>query len=202
MICWRCANQVSEGWSFCPGCGHSLTEIGLSPIFVVDTATDLFNGVFIKAMIGQEVNRALRYRRPVAVLMVEVDHAESMRKDLRREEVNPLLRQIGQSLVAALRDTDTVGFMTGSSPPTFAVVLPETEPSEAIQIADALRLAVSFQDFADGGPWQRLTVSVGTAVINHERLGEQDLMEEAAAALAAGRGSEPSSNRTFVPARA
>jgi len=165
---------------------------------VVDSSTDLFNAVFIEAMIGQEANRAMRYRRPLSVLVVEVDHADNIRQELAPDQLARLLAELGHALVEAVRDTDTAGFLDARHSPLFAVVLPEADAPSAIQAADNLRRSISSRDFLDRGPWQRLTVSVGAATLNHERMGQQQLLKEAHSALLSGRELGP--NRTFATA--
>lgn len=200
MICWSCESQVPEGANFCPHCGHSQSNRTTSPIFVVDATTELFNGVFIRAIVGQEANRAVRYKRPLSVLVVEVDHAEHIHNDLGLSQLNGMLRELAQALVQAVRDTDTVGFLDSDGPPHFAIVLPETDAQAAILAADKVRRSIASHDFQAGGQWQRLTVSVGAATVNHEKIGQQDLLQEAYTTLQNGLAEGTGPNRTHVPA--
>jgi diguanylate cyclase (GGDEF)-like protein len=200
-ICWSCEAQLPEGAVYCPQCGHSQKQRNTSPIFVVDSTTELFNAVFVKAIVGQEANRAQRYKRPLSVLLVEVDHAEHMHNDLGINQLNGLLRELAQTLVAAVRDTDTVGFLDSEGPPHFAIVLPETDSQGAILAADKVRRSVASHDFQAGGQWTRLTVSVGASTVNHERMGQQDLLHEAYSALQAGKADGGGTNRTFQTAQ-
>jgi len=197
-VCWSCEGQVPEGAQFCPNCGHNQSERNSSPIFVVDTTTELFNAVFVKAILGQEVNRAVRYKRPLSALVVEVDHAEHMHNDLGVGQLNGMLKEIGQALVHAVRDTDTVAFLDSDGPPHYAIVLPETDAAGAVLAADKIRKSVASHDFQTGGNWQRLTVSVGIASVSHERMNQQELLTEAYATLHQGRSSGQGPNRTFT----
>jgi len=199
MICWSCEAQVPQGAQYCPTCGHSQSNRNTSPIFVVDATTELFNAVFVKAIIGQEANRAIRYKRPLSVLVVEVDHAEHMHHDLGVSQLNGLLRELAQALVQAVRDTDTVGFLDSDGPPHFAIVLPETDAQGAVLAADKTRRSIASHDFQAGGHWQRLTVSVGAATVNLEKIGDQDLLQEAYLTLQQGRADGAGPNRTYNP---
>lgn len=199
-VCWSCEQQLPEDANYCHRCGASQVDRNTTPIFVVDATTELFNAVFVKAIIGQETNRALRYNRPLSVLVVEVDHAEHIHHDLRMGQLNALLREIGQALVAAVRDTDTVGFLDAEGPPHYAVVLPETDASGGVLAADKVRRSVASHDFEAGGGWQRLTVSVAVASVSHERMQQQDLLREAYSTLQAGIASGQGPNRTYTAA--
>lgn len=199
-VCWSCEAQLPDGARYCMRCGHSQSDRNTSPIFVVDSTTELFNGVFAKAIMGQEVNRAVRYNRPLSALVVEVDHAEHLNHDLGASQLNGLLKEIGQALQEAVRDTDTVTFLDAEGPPHYGIVLPETDAAGALLAADKIRRSVASHDFQAGGTWQRLTVSVGLASVVHERMNQQDLLGEAQQALQTGRASGQGPNRTFTPA--
>src|SRR5579871_5343547 len=164
-VCWSCEAQLPNDAQFCMRCGCSQSDRSTSPIFVVDATTELFNGVFVKAIVGQEVNRAVRYKRPLSVLVVEVDHAEHFNHDLGAGQINGLLKEIGQALQQAVRDTDTVAFLDAEGPPHYGIVLPETDSNGALLAADKIRRSVASHDFEAGGAWQRLTVSVGVASV-------------------------------------
>lgn len=198
-VCWSCEAQLPDDSAYCLRCGHSQNDRSTTPIFVVDATTELFNAVFVKAIIGQETNRALRYKRPLSILVIEVDHAEHMHRDLGIGQLNPLLKEIGQALVAAVRDTDTVAFLDAEGPPHFAVVLPETDGPGAVLAADKIRRSVASHDFSAGG-WQRLTVSVAVATVSHERVQQQDLLTDAYATLRSGLASGQGPNRTHTAA--
>ncbi len=194
--CWNCEGQVPEGARFCPHCANSQVDGTASPLFVVDTVTGLFNHDFLQALSDQEANRAGRYHRPLSVLVAEVDHAEFISDELKSHQLAGLVRQLGQVLVGAVRDTDTVCAMTGNNPPRFGVVLPETEYEGALNAADKIRRAVASHDFETEGQWSRLTMSCGTATMHHERMGREDLLATAIQALEAGRQAGP--NRTHA----
>ena len=81
--CWYCNSELPETSQYCPTCGHSQTDRSSSPLFgVVDPVTGIWNSKFISALVGQEANRAVRYHRPLSVLLVELDHAEHIHKEL------------------------------------------------------------------------------------------------------------------------
>jgi diguanylate cyclase (GGDEF)-like protein len=178
---------------------------------VVDPVTGIWNSKFINALIGQEANRAVRYHRPLSVLVVEIDHAEHIHKELGHVQVEGLLREISERLGQAIRDTDTVAFLDADGPPHFAIVLPETDEQGATLAADKIRRSIASHDFTTTGSWQRITVSCGAATIAvtagaHEEAGfvgnrreyTGNLLREGYQALEAGRAG--GTNRTSVGA--
>src|SRR5213594_3155121 len=81
--CWYCSSEVPETSQYCPTCGHSQIDRSSSPLFgVVDSTTGIWNSKFVNALVGQEANRAVRYHRPLSVLLVELDHAEHIHREL------------------------------------------------------------------------------------------------------------------------
>ena len=209
--CWYCNSSLPETSQYCPACGHSQTDRSSSPLFgVVDPVTGIWNSKFINALVGQEANRAIRYHRPLSVLVLELDHAEHIDKELQQMQIEALLRDIAERLGQSIRDTDTVGFLDSEGPPHFAIVLPETDEQGATLAADKIRRSIASHDFSPSGSWPRITVSCGAATIGvvprtHEEAGLMNrreytgnLLREAYHALETGRSS--GTNRTTVGA--
>lgn len=209
--CWYCNSELSETSPYCPTCGHSQTDRSSSPLFgVVDPTTGIWNSQFINALVGQEANRAVRYRRPLSVLVVELDHAEHIDKELERTQIDGLLQEMSERLGRSIRDTDTVGFLDADGPPHFAIVLPETDDQGAALAADKIRRSIASHDFSTAGSWQRITVSCGAATIGvlpprndeagimNRREYTGNLLREAFEALESGRSA--GTNRTSVGA--
>jgi two-component system, cell cycle response regulator len=177
---------------------------------VVDPTTAIWNSKFINALVGQEANRAVRYHRPLSVLVVELDHAEHIHKELEQIQVEGLLREMAERLGQSIRDTDTVGFLDVDGPPHFAIVLPETDESGAALAADKIRRSIASHDFGTSGAWKRITVSCGAATIAPDYRPQDEagmmnrreytgnLLREAYQALDSGRAS--GTNRTTVGA--
>lgn len=207
--CWYCNSELSETSQYCPTCGHSQTDRTSSPLFgVVDPTTGIWNSKFVNALVGQEANRSVRYHRPLSVLVVELDHAEHIHKELEAVQIEGLLREMSERLGHAIRDTDTVGFLDADGPPHFAIVLPETDEQGATLAADKLRRSIASHDFSESGAWRRITVSCGAATIDSFPIFNQEaglmnrreytgnLLREAYEALERGRSS--GTNRTSV----
>jgi len=211
MTCWYCGSDVPSSAQYCNVCGHSQTDRSSSPLFgVVDPVTGIWNQKFVEALIGQEANRAVRYHRPLSVLVIELDHAEHIHGELGQSQLNALLSEITDTLGQAIRDTDTLGFLDAERSPHFVIILPETDRDGATLAADKIRRSIATHDFSTGGGWQRITVSCGAATIGIAPAQELEaglmsrreytgnLLREAYGALDTGRSS--GTNRTSVGA--
>jgi len=197
--CWYCSSEVPEISQYCPSCGHSQTDRTSSPLFgVVDPTTGIWNSKFVNALVGQEANRAVRYHRPLSILLIELDHAQHIHKELEQVQVEGLLREMA----------DTVGFLDADGPPHFAIVLPETDEQGAALAADKIRRSIASHDFGTTGAWKRITVSCGAATVGpgyrpadeagmmNRREYTGNLLREAYQALDSGRSA--GTNRTTV----
>src|SRR5438309_6689203 len=130
--CWYCSSEVPETSQYCPSCGHSQIDRTSSPLFgVVDSTTGIWNSKFVNALVGQEANRAVRYHRPLSVLVVELDHAEHIHKELEAVQVEALLRDMGERLGQSMRDPGPVGFLDVDGPPHLDIVMPATDEQGA-----------------------------------------------------------------------
>jgi diguanylate cyclase (GGDEF)-like protein len=208
--CWYCGADLPAGAQYCNNCGHSQSDHHSSPLFgVVDPVTGVWNQKFAEALMGQEANRAIRYHRPLSVLVVELDHAEHIHNELSQTQVNALLAELADALGKAIRDTDTLGFLEAERSPHFVIILPETDQQGATLAADKIRRGIAAHDFSGDGGWQRITVSCGAATIGivattdeaglmNRREYTGNLLREAYYALDHGRSS--GTNRTSVGA--
>ena len=211
--CWYCNSELPETSQYCPTCGHSQSDHSSSPLFgVVDPTTGIWNSKFVNALVGQEANRAVRYHRPLSVLVIELDHAEHMHKELEQIQVEGLLREMSERLGHAIRDTDTVGFLDADGPPHFAIVLPETDEQGATLAADKKRAATYIEKETTFCICYGITVSCGAATIARQAQSNDDeaglignkreytgnLLREAYQALDTGRAA--GTNRTSVGA--
>ena len=208
--CWYCGSDVPFGAQYCHVCGHSQSDRTSSPLMgVVDPMTGIWNQKFVEALIGQEANRAIRYHRPLSVLVVELDHAEHIHNELSQTQVSTLMSELADTLGRAIRDTDTLGFLEADRSPHFVIILPETDQHGATLAADKIRRAIAAHDFSAGGGWQRITVSCGAATIGisteefeaglmSRREYTGNLLREAYSALEHGRSA--GTNRTSVGA--
>lgn len=209
--CWYCSADVPETSQYCQSCGHSQTDRTSSPLFgVVDPITGIWNEKFVNALVGQEANRAVRYHRPLSVLVVELDHAEHIHRELSQVQIEALLREMADRIGQSIRDTDTVGVLDAEALPHFGIVLPETDEQGAALAADKIRRSIASHDFGTSGAWKRITVSCGAATIDaHYRPMDEaglmnrreytgNLLREASRALDSGRSA--GTNRTTVGA--
>jgi diguanylate cyclase (GGDEF)-like protein len=148
-----------------------------------DSLTGAYNHRHFQEVLQRELGRAERLGRPLTVLMLDIDDFKSINDRFG----HPVGDAILQGIVAEIRnevrgDMDLLARYGGDE---FAVVLPETPPSEAVLVAERVRRRVDERLFRmpDSGQMLRATVSIGVATYPDDAGEKADLVEKADAAL-------------------
>ena len=102
----------------------------------------------------------MRYGRPASVLMIDSDNLKTVNDTHGHEAGNRLLRQLANAVQAELRATDVPARYGGDE---FIVLLPETPPKGALDVAERIRNAIAARPLAIDGQRITATVSIGIA---------------------------------------
>jgi two-component system chemotaxis response regulator CheY len=139
---------------------------------VRDQLTGLFNRRAFDNRLADEVQRAVRYRRPLSVLMIDIDHFKKYNDQHGHPQGDVLLRELSTVFQNCVRSTDFVARLGGEE---FAVILPETNPANAQAVAAIILERVCAHGFLyrESQPGGALTVSIGVAG-NDDGLPEAD----------------------------
>lgn len=137
-------------------------EARLSEMATLDPLTGQFNRRETDRILQEEVERAQRYGRKLALLWVDLDHFKDV-NDTRGHAVgDEVLRSVSLRLAESVRTVDSVGRFGGEE---FIVVLPEMSAEEAWDIAERLRGRIADEPVrVSVGEPVSLTISVGVAV--------------------------------------
>lgn len=131
----------------------------LERLAVTDGLTGVFNHRRFQEQLQAELLRSERHKRPMGLLMVDVDFFKKVNDTMGHPAGDELLRRLAEVLSEDLRQTDMIARYGGEE---FAVLLPETTKSEAMQVAERMRVAVE-EKINDGKmTWPtKVTVSIG-----------------------------------------
>ena len=102
--------------------------------------TRLPNRRKLEVDLGAEWQRSTRYQRPLAYVMLDLDHFKSLNDTYGHLVGDMVLREAAAALAATLRESDTAYRYGGEE---FAVLLRETTLDEARRVAERLRTAVA-----------------------------------------------------------
>jgi diguanylate cyclase (GGDEF)-like protein len=126
-----------------------------------DSLTGAYNRRHLDEALASELERARRYRAPLSVALLDIDHFKAVNDCLSHAAGDLALRELVGVLTTLLRRSDVLARYGGEE---FALVLPETGPEEARLACDKLRRAVAQHPWHAVLPGLRgLTVSIGLA---------------------------------------
>jgi two-component system cell cycle response regulator len=126
-----------------------------------DALTGLWNRAAALALLDRELGRSRREADPLAVILADLDHFKSVNDTFGHLAGDGVLRQVAQRMQSAVRGYDALGRYGGEE---FLAVLPGCGPSDAMHLAERLRLAVAAEPVQLEDGWLDVTLSLGVAV--------------------------------------
>lgn len=133
----------------------------LSELNTIDGLTGARNRAYQDQLLVTEWARAYRNRRPLSVLMVDIDHFKAINDNHGHQCGDVALRQVAQIVQAHLKRSSDVLCRYGGE--EFMVILPETDGEGACVLAESIRQALAASEIDTGVCILRLTVSIGVA---------------------------------------
>jgi len=125
-----------------------------------DTLTGLANRRSLDDRITEEIGRWERYRRPLGLILMEMDDFGGVNENYGREVGDELLHHVATVVTHSVRTTDLAARYGGLE---FAMLLPETNEMGALIVAERLRMELEGQFIL---PMTRpLTASFGVAML-------------------------------------
>lgn len=106
---------------------------------LTDALTGVRNRRWFMEQAALEFERATRHGRPLAMVLIDVDHFKRVNDDHGHQAGDRLLVEIAQTCAMTLRRTDLLARFGGEE---FIVLLPETGQREAVRLAERMRQAV------------------------------------------------------------
>jgi len=141
----------------------------LQKLAITDGLTKLYNSRYFYNQVDLEVDRSNRYRHPLSLLLLDIDHFKVYNDTHGHLEGDKVLVRIGEVIKACLRKMDTAYRYGGEE---FTVILPETNGQEAAHVAERIRSSIEKEVFSpDPGQENKITISIGvTEYIAGERI--------------------------------
>ncbi len=156
-------------------------HLAVSTQAMSDTLTGLPNRRALDARMDNEVQRSVRYGRPFAVLMMDLDGFKSINDTWGHLFGDQVLYELAQFLNGNLRSTDFLARYGGDE---LTMILPESDITAAGQVGEKIheRLA-SFEVTQPDGGRRNLGVSGGIALFPRHGRTASDLLRAADEAL-------------------
>ncbi|MBI5508592.1 MAG: GGDEF domain-containing protein [Deltaproteobacteria bacterium] len=130
----------------------------LEKMATTDGLTGLINHRHFQHLFDGVLMRAERYGRHVSMLLTDIDHFKAVNDTYGHPVGDKVLKRVAELLAASARRTDVVARYGGEE---FALLMEETGPAGAWQIAERIRKTVEAETFrAETGTF-KVTLSLG-----------------------------------------
>ncbi|MEI7834027.1 MAG: GGDEF domain-containing protein [bacterium] len=161
---------------------------------VTDTLTGLANRRFLMQRMQEELSRAKRFNRPVAMIFFDIDFFKMVNDVHGHDNGDLALCHIANILRKAIRTTDIVSRLGGEE---FVILLPDTTQSTATMLAERLRhlVEISILTLSDGVELN-MTISGGVSAYPETSEEGDELLKAADTAMNHAKNS--GRNRIFA----
>ncbi|HET7306496.1 MAG TPA: sensor domain-containing diguanylate cyclase [Gammaproteobacteria bacterium] len=123
-----------------------------------DPLTALANRRHLDETLDREMQRARRFRHPLALAMGDLDGFKRINDLYGHALGDDVLDRVAGILRGGVRATDLVARYGGEE---FVLLLPETDEDQAVQVCEKLRAAIAGAPWADIDPQLAVTMSFG-----------------------------------------
>jgi diguanylate cyclase (GGDEF)-like protein len=138
-------------------------EEKLVELTVTDDLTKLYNSRHFFKQLQSEMDRAVRYKHPLSLLLLDIDRFKPYNDTYGHLEGDDVLTQLGKVIQRCMRKNDS-GYRYGGD--EFTVILPEARRSEAMRVAERIRKGfgkIKFSPIPEENRNIHATVSIGIA---------------------------------------
>ena len=144
----------------------------------VDAKTGLYNARHFAVVMQEELGRAQRFQRPMSLIMADLDLLRDINNTYGHLAGDAVLRGIAEIFRQQLRHYDVPARFGGEE---FSILLPETPPDQALEIAERIRRAVSatLYEVETSSEPIRATISMGIAAFPRDGQDMNELVHQA-----------------------
>jgi diguanylate cyclase len=159
---------------------HDLEQVKKESL--TDSLTGISNRKAFDAEIQREIRDAIEDGSTFSLLMLDIDHFKEFNDTYGHQVGDQVLRLVGKSLTDGIKGRDFAARYGGEE---FVIILPETELTHAVAVANNLRKHVSAKEIINrnsGDKLGRITLSVGVTEFSGDETAEE-VIERADSAL-------------------
>ncbi len=157
---------------------RSLSVPALQQEARVDPKTGLFNARYFAGAVREELGRAQRSESALAVIMADLDLLRDINNAYGHLAGDAVLQGVAAVFQRHLRHTDVPARFGGEE---FGILLPETTPAQAVEIAERIRRAVADERFEVETSSEpiKATISMGIAGFPGDGSNPNELIHQA-----------------------
>lgn len=144
-------------------------------ITIIDGLTDAYNKRYFEDFLDRELARGMRYKRPLSLVMYDLDHFKEVNDRYGHLAGDFVLREISRRLKSRIRREEILARYGGEE---FVVVLPETDQQGALEFAEQIRLLVERDPIVFEDDVIPITISVGVATMDGTQKLTKNMVEQ------------------------
>lgn len=157
----------------------------LYELSITDGMTGLYIRRYFQDMLEQELKRSQRFQMPTSLIMFDIDFFKRFNDTYGHLAGDFVIKKVASLVGGSIRDgVDTPARYGGEE---FAVIMPDTDLSGALHVAERLRESVENSEFFYEQQLFKVTISVGCAEFPLQAENRDDLIEKADIALYASK---------------
>ena len=145
----------------------------------VKSERDPLTGVYNRAAMAEYARKELaKWRRndyPLSLLLIDIDNFKAYNDRLGHLAGDKVLQHFADVLMRNTRSYDLIGRFGGDE---FVAILPHVSDSQALMVAEKIRLSLEKSDLVHNGKALRVTPSIGIASFNRSADQSKSLDEE------------------------
>jgi diguanylate cyclase (GGDEF)-like protein len=134
----------------------------LKHLGLIDPLTGVNNRRYVEMRLVEEVGRSRRRGGALSCLFIDIDHFKLINDNFGHQCGDEVLREVASRVKAELRLSDTLGRFGGEE---FLVLLPDTQMSDALNVAERIRAGIANRPFALTTEQRQITASLGVSTL-------------------------------------
>ncbi len=131
-----------------------------------DNLTGLANRRYFLRRLDEEIDRAKRYERSLALIILDLDELKSVNDRYGHQAGDTIIQRVGELMRTSIRSIDVIARYGGDE---FCVVMPEADRATCVRFMNRLQLKIAghkftLEQFKTDSEGLRCTISQGAAV--------------------------------------
>ena len=143
---------------------NSQLHAELQHLAIKDPLTGLLNRRGFYRQAKREVSRAKRYDHSLSLIMIDIDYFKQVNDDYGHDIGDQVIQSLGKQCMNVIRSTDLSCRFGGEE---FVILLPETKPDIAWEVAERLRREIANMTTNTGKGIVSVTISIGITFLEN-----------------------------------
>lgn len=159
-------------------------NVRLEQLTLLDPLTDLLNRRGLQRGLSEQTSRVHRLDSSVAALLIDLDDFKRINSIFGHAVGDVALKETARRLTSTVRGCDHVGRLGGDE---FLLILPDTDPAAAVQVAERLRVAIATTMLQHSSGTLSLTASIAVLMLGTDTPSVDQLLSRMHELLSRGK---------------